>query len=185
YKKDMTRYKLKLGFEISQELYDEIIKDTVFRRAKQKALAILKYMDRTEYELRNKLSDSGYNPIIIEQTIDYINSYNYLDDTRYTRNYINFKKFNMSKRQIEYNLYKKGISKEVLQKVINEIYDNHANKLTDDPEIIAINKAIKKKIKVLENMTYEEEKKIISFLYRKGFNIDKIKISMNKVRKEN
>ena len=101
YKKDMTRYKLKLGFEISQELYDEIIKDTVFRRAKQKALAILKYMDRTEYELRNKLSDSGYNPVIVEKTIDYINSYNYLDDESYTRNYINFKKHNISKRQIE------------------------------------------------------------------------------------
>lgn len=48
YANDIRRYKLEEGMELTKEQYMRIIDETIFRRAKQKALAILKRMDRTE-----------------------------------------------------------------------------------------------------------------------------------------
>ncbi len=55
YSQDIKLYGLKKGLDLSEETYHKIIEETVYRRAKQKALAILKFADRTQYELYIKL----------------------------------------------------------------------------------------------------------------------------------
>ena len=74
YQKDIYIYDLKEGNEISDIDYQTILVDTVIRRGKQKALALLKYMDRTEAELVSKLKQSGYAMPIIELIIKYVKS---------------------------------------------------------------------------------------------------------------
>lgn len=172
YYQDIKKYKLSKGMEISSSLYDEVIEDTVFRRAKQKALAILKYMDRTEKELYTKLQDAYYNYDIIVRTIDYLKDYNYIDDERYASNYIRSKKTSYSKLYLKTKLIKKGINKEVLEKVIDIEYNSPTESI--DPEILAINKGIEKRYTDTASLVWEDKQKLISSLYRKGFNLDKI-----------
>ena len=160
YSPDIRRYRIEEEKEVSKEEYSEIIQETIYRRAKQKALAILKYMDRTENELAVKLKQAFYNDEIISRTIEYVKSYHYIDDERYAANYIAIKKNTKSKKQIQNELYRKGIDKVIVEQSLENLLKN------DD---IAIRKAIRKKTDDSSKLTSEQRLKIIASLYRKGF----------------
>ena len=138
---------LKKGLDLSEETYHKIIEETVYRRAKQKALAILKFADRTQYELYIKLKDAYYTDEIIDRTIEYLKGYNYLNDVRYASNYIRSKMYQQSKLVLKSKLLQKGIDRDTIEKIIFNEYQTSAE--DKDPEIIAINKHIKKKYKDL------------------------------------
>lgn len=165
YRKDIQIYKLQENEQISEKVYKEIIEDTVLRRAKQKAMAILKYMDRTEQELRQKLKQADYTETIIESAIEYVKKFHYLDDERFAMNYIRFKKNSKSKRQLQTELSQKGIRKEYIDLAFEEEYDD---------EELAIQKAVAKKTLDIDSLSQEEKMKLASSLYRKGFKMDLI-----------
>ena len=166
YHKDLMVYQLAETDIISDLVYQDIYINVILRRAKQKALAILKYMDRTEQELILKLKQADYADNIISDVITYIKKYNYIDDLRYSANYIRFKKETKSKRQIYGELIQKGVEKEYIEQAFCEEYED---------EDAALQKAIKKKTNNINNLTKEEKLKLISGLYRKGFQLDSIK----------
>ena len=60
YKKDIIKYEIAEGKEITSEVFNELLNDIVYNRAKQKSLSLLKFMDRSEYEIRKKMTDAGY-----------------------------------------------------------------------------------------------------------------------------
>ncbi|HHX11313.1 MAG TPA: hypothetical protein GX731_00700, partial [Clostridiales bacterium] len=60
----------------------------------------------------------------------------------------------------------------IIEETIRTHYSCDDN--SEDPEILAIEKAISKKRVDLDNITWEEKQKLIASLYRKGFSIDKI-----------
>lgn len=166
YRKDINTYKLQENEPVSEKVYEEIIQDTVLRRAKQKAMAILKYMDRTEQELKQKLKQADYTECIIESAMEYVKMFHYLDDERFAANYIRYKKNSKSKRQLQTELMQKGIRKEYIDKAFDEEYVG---------EDSAIQKAITKKTLDIDSLTPEEKMKLASSLYRKGFKMDQIK----------
>lgn len=172
YSQDIRKYELKEGEEISPDLYERIIEETVYRRAKQKALAILMHYDKTEQELRIKLKDAYYTDEIIDMTIDYLKSYDYINDKRYASNYIRINKINKSKFALKTKLQQKGINKDVLEEVIFNEYSKVEDEI--DPEMIAIKRLIHKKYSDISCLSWEKKQKLISSLYRKGFDIDKI-----------
>ncbi|BCJ95103.1 hypothetical protein acsn021_26720 [Anaerocolumna cellulosilytica] len=165
YQKDLNNFRIEENTDITETQYEDIYINTVLRRAKQKALAILKYMDRTEQELITKLKQYGCTETLINDVLEYINKYHYIDDYRYAANYIRFRKNSKSKRQISMELSQKGIAKEDIEQAFADEYDE---------EDTAIKTAIAKKCRNLDILTYEEKQKIAASLYRKGFKMDLI-----------
>lgn len=170
YNKDLKCNHIEEQGSISEAVYEDIRINTVLRRAKQKAMAILKFMDRTEQELINKLKMADYTEDIISEVINYIKSYHYIDDMRYAINYIHSKKNNKSKRQIYSELVQKGIDKMYLEQAFNLEYED---------EDIAIKRALAKKNTDICNLTENEKLKLAASLYRKGFQADLIKKYLN------
>lgn len=166
YNSDIRRYHLKEGEEVSRELLEQIMEETIYRRARQKALAVLKRADKSESELRRKLRQSEYPEEIIERTIEYVYSYHYLDDERYAGNYIRYKSSAKSQRQIVNELRNRGVKKE---DILSAMEDNP----TDDSE--AIRYAVQKKTKDVDTLSYEQKQKIAAYLYRKGFKEEDIR----------
>lgn len=165
YQKDLKDYPLNQNDIVSQDTYQKLY-DLNLKRGKKKALNILKRVDKTEYELKEKLEQSEFNEKIINTIIDYINSYHYIDDTRYAANFIRFKQNSKSKKEIEYILLKKGVAKTIIEQALIKEYDG---------EEAAIKKAIDKKKKGSKVLSFEEKQKITSYLFRKGYNLDLIK----------
>ena len=173
YTKDLKVNKLELDQEISLEVYEDIRVNTVLRRAKQKAMAILKYMDRTEEELLTKLETSGYSKEISMEALQYVKKFHYIDDLRYACNYIHSKKSTKSIRQIQAELSRKGIQKEMIEEAMEEEYD------AESGEEIAIKKAIAKKTSDVSSLSREDRMKLLASLYRKGFSSESIRKYMD------
>lgn len=171
YEKEIIQYQIKEGEEITSQIQEVILRDIILHRAKLKAVGILKFMDRTEYEIMKKLSDAGYPEGIVRQVLAYLNDYRYIDDDKYAAAYVRIKKNTKSKRVIKMELKQKGIKKDIIDRVLSSEYENEES---EDPELLAIKKAIEKKHIDPSSLSKEEKQKVLSSLYRKGFEIDKI-----------
>lgn len=158
-KKELFFWKIKLGRELTMEQYQKIRKESILPKCKRKAISYLQLSDRTESELRSKLKLQLYTEDIIEQTIDYLLAYAYLDDSRVISRYIEQHKKRHSKRWIEQHLLQKGIRKEQIAEYWGEDYS----------EDEAIKKALYKKTKGNEITDYRERQKVVAYLGRQGF----------------
>ena len=70
------------------------------RSARESALALLEYRDRTEQELRQKLLDREYSKDEIEETVRFLREYRYLDDEAYAMRFIRSQSGKKIARQI-------------------------------------------------------------------------------------
>jgi len=118
-------------------------------------------MDRTEQQLREKLKSSHYPEEVIEEAIEYVKSFHYLDDERYAENFTRYKKENMSRQQIKQKLMLKGVSKDIIQNAIEEEYDVD--------ESIHIRNILEKKHFSYETADEGEFRRVYGYLLRRGF----------------
>lgn len=166
YRSEINRYHLKENNKISMETYKEIIDDVIIKRAKARSLYLLKNMDKTEFQLRSKLMQNFYKDDVIDIAVDYVKSFHYIDDVRYSENYILSRSKYKSKKQIVQELLIKGISKNI----IDQLYE-----ISDYDETEAIIKHIKKKKIDLTAVSKIEIQKLYTSLLRKGFSSEKIR----------
>lgn len=170
YKGEIRNYHIVKDEEIAEEIYRAVMNEVLPKRAKLRCMNLLKSRDYTKGQLESKLKQGYYPQSIIDIAISYCESYHYIDDVRYARAYINYTKERKSMKQIEQELQTKGISKADIEVAYNEIIE-------DDGEVneenLIRNLLHKKRFDCLTS-TYEERQKLIAFLYRKGFSLDKI-----------
>lgn len=130
-------------------------------RAKRRALHILERSDRTEQELRDKLL-KNYLPEVVDAAVEYVKSYHYIDDHRYAVNYLNSRGKVKSSRQVEQELlYKKGISKSVLEGALEEA--------EPQDERAQIRRWMEKKHMDPAVANQNEKRRFYQFLLRRGF----------------
>lgn len=90
--------------------------------SREKAIAILKNKDKTEFEMRSALEKNGYSAEEIDGTIEYLVELSYIDDVAYT---VNFVEMSMEKRRgpirITRELAAKGIEDGVIRDCISDI----------------------------------------------------------------
>lgn len=166
YKSEIKRYHISEGGELSQQTYEEIIEEVLKPRCRSRALHLLEKQDRTESSVRQKLKEGGYPSFLIDDAIDYLYSYHYLDDERYAKNYVRFHQDNKSKRRIANDLIAKGVSKAVIETAIEVDYQSD--------EASQIEKLLNKKKYDRENATEKDRAKMFRFLAYRGFSSEDI-----------
>lgn len=169
YKGELRTYHIKAQEMIVQADFDLLLQ-TLEKRAKLRCMNLLKSRDYTTYQLRSKLKDNGYPDEIINHAIEYVASYGYVDDERYARSYIDSASRTKSRRQIENDLTRKGVDKQIISDSFAQIMQEQ----DEDAEEELIRKYLVKKHYDRDTATYEDNRKMIAFLYRKGFSLDKI-----------
>lgn len=165
---EIARYRLREGDSISSELYEEILWQVVGRRAREKALALLKTRGRTEYELREKLTSLLFPTETIEETIHFLKEYHYLDDEAYALNYVEVHGQKKSRAELEYALRRKGIDREVIHGALR-------NAGTDSREAIAV---LLRKRGCCAASTPQEKQKAFAYLLRRGFSWEEIRAAI-------
>ena len=116
YKGELSRYRLKENGELSAEIFQEIFREILVKRAKLRAMHLLTRMDYTEAELEKKLMKGEYTPQAVKIAMDYVRSYHYLDDERYVARYLSAYQGRKSRRQMQFELERKGIPREMIQR---------------------------------------------------------------------
>ncbi len=175
YKGELKDHSIQQGKELSESSYQEIMTEVLPKRAKLRAMNLLQKKDYTEKQLRDKLSEGLYPSDIIDDAISYVKSYKYLDDDRFTRDYITYHMENRSKARITQDLMGKGIDRDRITAAMDELYSESG----DDVELDQIRGLLSKKHYDPENMDYKDKQKIMAFLTRKGFSISMIKRAMS------
>lgn len=153
--------KLEEGAYISYQLYDQLLKEVVGKRAKKRALHLLEQMDRTEQQLREKLLLSEYPQVCVDDAIAYVKSFHYLDDQRYAETFTRYKKEKFSRGQIKQKLMMRGVSREIVSEAIETEYDVD--------ESVHIRSILEKKHFSSEKADEGEFRRVYNYLLRRGF----------------
>lgn len=153
-------FKLKVGQEISKEELSELEKASEFGKLYQRTLEWVLIRPRCEREtydyLKKKTFEKRLDENYIGSIIEKLEDKKYLDDLKFAEWYVEnrFVKKGVSRRRLEVELVKKGISREIINQVFSESERN------DETEILKI---IEKK-----RAKYDDEK-LIQYLVRQGF----------------
>ena len=175
YKGELRRYHLKEGEEILQKDYEVLMEEILPKRAKLRCMNLLMTKEYTVEQLKRKLRQGLYSEELIEIAISYVASFNYVNDLKYAMDFIAYNESSKSKRRIEQDLYKKGISRETMERAWNEWQEQGG----EQDEIGMIRKQLEKKHYNDETADYKEKQKIYGFLLRKGYSSEQIKKAIN------
>lgn len=159
YTSDIKRMKLCEGAELSDRALQDFERNYLRQRACNKTVNLLKYGDRTEYQIRKLLKESFYSDAVIEYVIKKLHEYSYIDDRRYAAAYINRYIYKKSIPVIRYEMALKGISKELIDEAFNDVI------LPDTVEIVG--DILKKKYTV--EYCSENKNKVLGYFLRKGY----------------
>ncbi len=152
------------GKEIDFDTYKKILANDEFNRAKNFALNKISYSQKSTYEIKKKLKEKDFSEEVIEDIIKFLDSYGFLDDSAFVKNYITDKD-EISKRsrgKIRYMLKSKHIDENIIEDYIGLIDDRR--------EIEKAGFFADKKIK--DDYSYENRAKVFRHLASKGFEID-------------
>ena len=168
YKGELSRYQIALDAEVEKDTVDRILEETVLKRAKLRAMHLLTDMDRTESQLRTKLKQGLYPDEIVEQALNYVKSFGYVEDENYAKRFVDSKKSVKSRKEIYAALCQKGIAKETIERAVEACYE-------EEGEQEAIRRILEKKHFFDKQATEAERNKIYGYLMRKGFRCEDIR----------
>ncbi|MBE5875459.1 MAG: regulatory protein RecX [Lachnospiraceae bacterium] len=170
YKGELRTYGIRQGEVISEQAYTVIVQELLPKRAKLRCMNLLKSREYTKEQMRTKLRQGFYPEAVIDEAIAYVMSFGYIDDRRYVEQYIRYASQTKSRKQMEQDLLRKGVSKCDISDVFTQVYEDEDT----DHETELIERLIEKRRYDSQSATLEEKQKMVSFLYRKGFSLDKI-----------
>ena len=131
------------------------------------AVYFVSIKDRTIKEMRDKLIDKGYDDDEIENAIDKMLYYGYLNDKKYASLYISCNKGKKGKKLITNELISKGIDKEDIQ---------DAFEVADLDEASVVKAIYDRRFKDMDIEDPKTRRKITSYFLRRGFSYDSINI---------
>jgi len=156
-------YKLSL-FEkeiLEEAKYQKIIKEILGKRAIKRAMYLLEQQERTEKQLRDKLQQNDYPQSCIEQALEYVKAYHYVDDYRYACVYIRCHQEKESRMKLSQKLMMRGISRDLIERAMEEEFE------ADEKHQIA--ELLKKKNYDMDTADEAAKRKMAQFLMRRGF----------------
>ena len=175
YLSELRKYNIETGATLEESVYDDIC-SLLMRRVRERILYLIADYDRSEQNIRQKISMAGYRGSFVDDAIDSLKEYGYIDDLRFARYYAESMRDTKGRSvfAISRSLYEKGISRDVIDTVMGEL---------DIDEEAQILKALSSRGYNEDNIRQIDDKerhKLISFLMRKGFSYDLISIYVRK-----
>ena len=139
-----------------------------FDKEKTKVLKYIMFKKRSEYEVRNKFSNT-IEEELLEDIIEYLKEANYINDNNYIERlideYMNLK--NLSIKELQYKLLSKGLNKNMIEDYFYEHKEN-----LEEYEIKSAGNIIYKKKSSMD------EDEIKQYLLKKGYKYESIKCAL-------
>lgn len=138
--------------------------DKGFAKALASSYRMLGRSDKTEYEIRTKLKDRKYDLETIDNVIGYLELQEYIDDKKFTANFIQskmeYEKY--GPQQIKQKLKLKGVNEEIIEFALEEI--DEESFIENAQKIAASRKRI-----ITETPPEKRYNKLANLLVRKGY----------------
>ena len=163
------KYDLKVNDSI-ERFYDEIS----YEASLEKGIFLISLKDRTKKEVRLKLEEKFWKKNAVLKAIEKLEEFGYLNDLNYAISYIESKTY--GKNRISYNLFQKGIDRSTVEKAYLTL-DEEKEENIDDVKLEKLIDKNSRKINISnsrDEKKLKEEQKLIQYLARQGFSLDKI-----------
>ena len=171
YKGELRLYHVREGEEIPPEDCRRIFQEVLPKRARLRAMNLLKNREYTTSQLRAKLKEGFYPQEAIEDALEYVASFHYTDDLRYAVDFITCHEYDRSRMRIEQDLLRRGISREILEKAWLEWEDKGG--IQDEQSMIL--ELLAKRRYDPESADKKEQQRTYAYLMRKGFSGEQIR----------
>lgn len=163
------QYKLASGLRIEGDLYAELFEESRKTECRNKAFNFLAVRSRSFDEMEKYLKKKNFSEGQVSETINFLKEKGYLDDYEFSKAMVTgkMKGGRCGTDVIVRDLYRKGISRRIIDRVIRECGAD----ITDDEQLYAL--AVKK-----YNLVKDKENalaKVGNYLRQKGFGYDSIK----------
>ena len=137
-------------------------------KAKNSAFRLLKFRERSEKELRDRLKKKKFQDSVIEETISYLKKIKLLDDSNFATKWADSRiKKPYGIKRIAYELKQKGIETKIINKTLDDIKNRYNEydlaKELMEPKIKTINK---------NQDLFKIKARLYNFLIRRGFSYD-------------
>ena len=171
YKSELSTYDIVEGRVITDELCEQIKTEVLTKRARLRAMNLLMKHSFTEHKLREKLVEGGYPDDIVDDAIDYVVGYGYVDDRAYARDYITSHSQDKSIRRLTYDLLARGISKDIIDEVLHDTEGT----IDEVDEEAQIRRLLDKRRFVPSQADPETIRKTCTYLTGRGYSADTIR----------
>ncbi len=161
---------------------DRVIKDTAKSRKKtfDRAVNLLTYKQRSVIELRERLLEKAWtNQDIVDEVIEKLKEYNYLNDEDYALNLAasRLRQNAIGKRRLKQDLIRKKLDKQTVEAVLEKAFEEVS-------ETDLIERAVQKRLRIKgKPETPNEQKNFFAYLMRQGFDYDLIRDQMDRLRR--
>jgi regulatory protein len=162
------QYKLEKDKVVDLESLQQIIEEDNYIKAKTTALKTIERAYKTEKEIRDKLEKNEYPEDSIERVLEFLKSYEFINDEKFTKMFVQDKIKKYGKNKIKFDLIKKGINEKVVEENLNSMNDTN--------EKDTAKKLAEKKLRALQGKYGEGViySKVANYLSSKGFSFDVI-----------
>ncbi len=168
YKGELRSFRIREGEEIDPACYGEIMGELLPRRAKLRAMNLLKGRAYTVKQLRDKLKAGGYPEKAVEEAMEYVGSFHYTDDLRYAEGFIRSYVGSRSRRRIEQDLLGRGIDRAVFEQAWST-WEEEGGPQDEEGMACAL---LEKKGFDRQGADQKQRQKMYGFLVRKGFSAE-------------
>ncbi|MCF6224439.1 MAG: RecX family transcriptional regulator [Flavobacteriaceae bacterium] len=147
--------------------------------AKRKLEKYCIYQDRCHQEIERKLHEMCMIPEACELIILHLMAHDFLNEERFSKSFARgkFRIKKWGKQRVIRELKQRGISKYNIETALKEIGPN-------EYLIVLHDLVLKKWNSIDENHIYKKKKKIIDFLFRKGFEYHLIQEEVHQIMQE-
>lgn len=163
------KFSLHVGQQLTEDDVRELSAADDRARAIEAGLRYLEYRPRSERETRQRLREKGYSPVAIDQAVDQLKAWKYLDDEMFARFWVeNRQAFRpRGSKLLRSELGAKGVARDLASSVVDE--------LGGDEQPAALELA-RKRVNSLQGLHPDvRRRRLTAFLQRRGYDWETVR----------
>jgi regulatory protein len=178
----LAREKLFVGKEVDAESWDRLAATERHDKTLNAALRLLEQRPRSVAELRQRLQRKAHEPEAIEAAIERLGDLGMIDDTAFSRYWVDNRQAFRPRGAvaIRNELQRKGVKRDVIDAVLNDPDRPDVDEFAQALELAR--KALPKYASAPDRASFQ--RKLGSFLMRRGYTYDTIRPIVDKLWKE-
>lgn len=176
----VLEHRLVRGMVLSETMIDAFKAQDTGMKARQRALRFAVFKPRTERQIREKLRRLAFEADHIDDAIEFLYEFNYLNDKQFALMYIHdyLLRKTVGKDKLRMELRKTGISDETITQALAERFPE------DDTESMIRGVAEKKLALLWRKSPQDKKKSLHAYLRQQGFSFDDIRGVLQELQDE-
>ncbi len=170
---------LRVGQRFEADQLAQVVGKETARKAMESALRLIGYRDRSEAEIRRRLSGNDFAEDVVDEVVVRLTNMGLLNDQTFSRNWVKSRTAAkpMGRRRLAWELQSKGVSADAIEQALDGLNEQTEEELALD---LARNRATKSDVR---DPKFRD--KTASFLMRRGFNWNTIARVLDEICPQN